>query len=305
MFGSAGFPVEHLVRRRYKFIADPRDTRIGETVGEPGAADVVVLGAPWDGAVGTRPGSRHGPAKIRQSLYSLPFRGGFTISDWGDVDTVVGDHEETWRRIVSVCGRALKACSQLLLIGGDSTVSYCAFRALRASLDGGLAYVSFDAHPDVRVVSGGLTSGQVVRWVREADREAAICVAGVRKHSNAPYLYGEAEALRVRVFGVEEVVDYGSFLDKLGSLIGGRTLQLSINMDVVDPAFAPGVNSPSPGGLTSREILAIVGAVATRFRPKIVDLVEYTPAYDVGDATSLLGATILSCAIWAGNQRQS
>jgi len=182
---SDGFFVEHLVKRRYKFIADPKDVRLGERLLDGENADVVVLGAPWDGAVGTRPGSRLAPSKIRQNLYSLPFRGGFTISDWGDVDTVVGDHEETWSRISSACNLALSASSELLLIGGDSTVSYSAFRALRGGLGGRLAYLSFDAHPDVRSVSRGLTSGQVVKWIRQLDRGAVVCVAGVRRHSNA------------------------------------------------------------------------------------------------------------------------
>lgn len=294
--------MENLVRRRYKFIADPRDVRLGEVVREGGDADVVLVGAPWDGAVGTRPGSRYAPSKIRQCLYTQPFQGGFSVSDWGDVDVVVGDHEESWRRITHVCERALAACSELLLVGGDSTVSYCAFRALRGSVKGRLAYLSFDAHPDVRVVGRGLTSGQVVRWVREVDGGAAICVAGVRGHSNPPYVFGEAQALGVRVFGVDEVVDDGGggFLRELEGLLAGCTLHLSINMDVVDPAYAPGVNSPSPGGLTSREIIALVRTLAQRFRPRIVDLVEYTPAYDVGDLGCALAGAILSSAIWVG-----
>ncbi|MEM3798754.1 MAG: arginase family protein [Thermoprotei archaeon] len=290
--------MQHLTRKRYKFIADPGDVRLGEKLDVEGTrADVVIVGAPWDGAVGTRPGSRLAPSRIRQNLFTAPYQGGFTVSDWGDVNTVVGDHEETWRRISSACAEAISSSSELLLIGGDSTVSYSAFKALKGRLSGKLSYVSFDAHPDVRHVNEGLTSGQVVRWVREADKQAPICVVGVRRHSNPPYLFDEARALGVRIYGVEEALN-PKFLDELEELVGDSTLHLSVNMDVVDPAYAPGVNSPSVGGFTSREIIGLVRSVAKRFKPKVVDLVEYTPAYDVGDITAMLGATLLLNAIW-------
>jgi agmatinase len=290
--------VQHLTRRRYKFIADPSDVRLGERLGLDGSkADVVIVGAPWDGAVGTRPGSRLGPSKIRQSLFTSPYQGGFTISDWGDVNTVVGDHEETWRRISSVCTEALSSSSELLLIGGDSTVSYCAFKALRNYTQEKIAYVSLDAHPDVRSVSEGLTSGQVIRWVREVDKQASVCVVGIRRHSNAPYLFSEAESLGVRLYGVEEALE-PRFLEELEAQVGNATLHLSINMDAVDPAYAPGVNSPSPGGFTSREIMGLVEKIAKRFKPRVVDLVEYTPAYDLGDITAMLGSAILTKSIW-------
>jgi agmatinase len=290
--------VQHLKSKRYKFIADPGDVRLGERLGSDGSrADVVIVGAPWDGAVGTRPGSRLAPSKIRQSLFTAPYQGGFTISDWGDVNTVVGDHEETWRRVSSACIEALSSSSELLLIGGDSTVSYCAFKALRNHTQSKIAYVSLDAHPDVRSISEGLTSGQVVRWVREVDKQASTCVVGIRRHSNAPYLFNEAESLGVKLYDVEEALE-PAFLGELENLVGNATLHLSINMDVVDPAFAPGVNSPSPGGFTSREVIGLVEKIAKRFKPRIVDLVEYTPAYDLGDITAMLGATLLAKSIW-------
>jgi agmatinase len=301
MLGRRHGVVEYIAGRRYKFIADPGDVRIGETlVAGASKADVVLLGAPWDGAVGTRPGSRQAPAKLRQTFLGLPYRGGFSISDWGDVNTVVGDHEESWRRVSASCLEALSSSKLLLLLGGDSTVSYCAFKALRTFAGGSVSYLSLDAHPDVRIVNEGLTSGQVVRWIRGVDADAHICVVGVRRHSNAPYLFGEAESLNVRVYTVEEALRDGGdklFCD-LESLIGHSTLHLSVNMDVVDPAYAPGVNSPSPGGFTSREIIGFVRRVAEQFRPRIVDLVEYTPAYDQGDITALLGSVILNSAIW-------
>ncbi|WP_243665984.1 arginase family protein [Vulcanisaeta sp. JCM 16159] len=138
----------------YKFIKDPGDVRIGEVIrrGWVGG-DVGVLGVPWDGAVGTRPGSRLAPSRIRSWLYSSPYVfSNVSIVDLGDVDVVVGDHNETWRRVEETVSEALGLVRELIVIGGDSTTSYAAFRGLRKAVGGGLAYVLLDAHPDVRLL---------------------------------------------------------------------------------------------------------------------------------------------------------
>ncbi|MCG2863664.1 MAG: arginase family protein [Vulcanisaeta sp.] len=286
----------------YKFIKDPGDVRVGEVIRRGWVrGDVGILGVPWDGAVGTRPGSRLAPARIRSWLYTSPMiYGGLSVVDLGDVDVVVGDHRETWRRIEETVAEALGLVRELLVIGGDSTTSYAAFRGLRRTVNDGLAYVLFDAHPDVRVVSEGLTSGQVVRWIREVDPNAFIAIIGVRPYSNAPYLFNEAEKLNVKVYTMDYVDSYGfeNVINELAESIRGRVTHVSVNLDVVDPAFAPGVNSPSPGGFTSREIIRAVREIARRLRPRVFDVVEVTPPFDVNDITSMLAATLLLNAIW-------
>ncbi len=82
--------------------------------------------------------------------------------------------------------------------------------------------------------------------------------------------------------------------------IGGRTTHISINLDVVDPAFAPGVNSPSPGGFTSREVIRLIRELSTRLRPRVFDVVEVTPPFDVNDVTSMLASTLIMNAVWIG-----
>jgi agmatinase len=286
----------------YKFIKDPGDVRVGEVIRRGWVkGDVGILGVPWDGAVGTRPGSRLAPARIRSWLYTSPMiYGGLSVVDLGDVDVVVGDHRETWRRIEETVAEALGLVRELLVIGGDSTTSYAAFRGLRRIVNDGLAYVLFDAHPDVRVVNEGLTSGQVVRWIREVDPNAFIAIIGVRPYSNAPYLFNEAEKLNVKVYTMDYVDSYGfeNVINELAESIRGRVTHVSVNLDVVDPAFAPGVNSPSPGGFTSREIIRAVREITRRLRPRVFDVVEVTPPFDVNDITSMLAATLLLNAIW-------
>lgn len=288
----------------YKFIKDPGDVRIGEVIKRDWVSgDVGILGVPWDGAVGTRPGSRLAPARVRSWFYSSPYiLSGVSIIDLGDVDVVVGDHNETWRRVEETVNEALGLVKELIVIGGDSTTSYAAFRGLRRVVSGGLAYVLLDAHPDVRVVNEGLTSGQVIRWIRGVDPNAYIAIIGVRPHSNAPYLFDEARKLGVEVYTMDQVDSLGmdAVIGEVVDRVGDRVTHLSINLDVVDPAYAPGVNSPSPGGFTSREAIRLVRELSARLRPRIFDLVEVTPPFDVNDMTSMLASTLMVNAIWVG-----
>ncbi len=266
----------------YKFIKDPGDFRIGEVVKRGGWAsgDVGILGVPWDGgAVGTRPGSRLAPpARVRSWLYSSPYIfSDVSIVDLGDVDVVVGDHNETWRRVEETVSEALGLVRELIVIGGDSTSSYAAFKGLRKAVSGGLAYVLLDAHPpDVRVITEGLTSGQVVKWIRSVDPNAYIAIIGVRTYSNAPYLFDEARKLGITVYTIDQVDSMGinAVVSEIVSNTSNRVVHLSINLDVVDPAFAPGVNSPSPGGFTSREVIRLVRELSIRLRPRFLILLK-------------------------------
>ncbi|ABW02366.1 arginase family protein [Caldivirga maquilingensis] len=290
-----------LRKSMYKFIKDPGDVRIGEVVKRDWiSGDVGILGVPWDGAVGTRPGSRLAPSRIRSLLYTQPYTfHDLTIIDFGDVDVVIGDHNETWRRTEATVSEALGLVKELIVIGGDSTISYATFRGLRRTTDN-LAYILFDAHPDVRLVDEGLTSGQVVRWIRSISSNAYIAIIGVRKYSNAPYLFSESEKLGIKVYTMDQVDSMGieAVVNDIENNVKNRITHVSINLDVVDPAFAPGVNSPSPGGFTSREVIRIIAELSRRIRPRVFDVVEVTPPFDNNDLTSMLASVIIMNAIW-------
>lgn len=285
----------------FKPIKDPGDVRVGEVLGkENGLPRVGLIGAPWDGATGTRPGSRHAPQAVRQQLYSMPYRGGYSIFDMGDVDAVIGEHVKTWDRTSELARESLRQNAQTLVVGGDSTISYACHIGLESEVGEPAAYIMLDAHPDVRVVREGLTSGQVVRWIRSASPDAEIYVLGVRPRSNAAYLFTEAKSLGVNIITLEECVALGfKELSRLISTeVAGKTTHLSLNMDVVDPAYAPGVNSPSPGGFTSREILDLTRTLSSGLKPRLTDLVELTPPYDLGSTTALLASAVLLEAVW-------
>lgn len=284
-----------------RFIKDPGDSRLEDKVIKGDArGDVGLLGVPWDGAVGGRPGARFAPSRVRSFLYSMPLNVDASIVDFGDVDVVIGDHAETMRRTREAAAQALGRVRELLVIGGDNSVSHPVFQALNEEAGSGAGYVLIDAHPDVRRVTEGLTSGLAVRMIREANKAMPITVVGYRPHSNPRYLLEEARRLGVEVITMDEVEEegVGAIIDRVAEKYRGLSVYLSLDMDAVDPAFAPGVNSPSPGGFTSREAIRMVARLSQELKPRVFDVVEVTPTVDVADLTSSLAAAVLMNAIW-------
>ena len=163
-----------------------------------------------------------------------------------------------------------------------------------------MGYIVLDAHLDLRTTSEGLTSGISTRLIREFRQNAAITVIGVRKWSNPSYMFKLADKLGVTYVTIEELQQKG--VDEIAEMVVERhentRVYISVDLDVVDPAYAPGVNAPSPGGMTSREVLTLVEKLSQKLKPIVVDVVEVSPPYDINDVTSQLAATILYVAIW-------
>ncbi len=284
-----------------RFIKDPRDVRLEDKVIRGDAeGDVGLLGVPWDGAVGGRPGARFAPSRVRGFLYSMPLNMDVKIVDFGDVDVVIGDHGETMRRTREAAAHALGRVKELLVIGGDNSVSHPVFQALNEAGGEGVGYILIDAHPDIRTVTEGLTSGLAIRMIREVNPSMPITVVGYRPHSNPRYLMDEARRLNIRIITMNEAEEVGvkDIAAQLIEAYRGVQVYLSLDMDAVDPAFAPGVNSPSPGGFTSREVIDLVSGLSRELRPRVFDVVEITPLVDVADQTSNLAAAILMNAMW-------
>ncbi len=283
-----------------RFIKDPRDMRLEDKIIRGDAdGDIGLLGVPWDGAVGGRPGARFAPSRVRGFLYSMPLNMDARIVDFGDVDVVLGDHGETMRRTREAASGALRRVKELLVIGGDNSISHPVFQALN-DVEKRVGYILIDAHPDIRMVTEGLTSGLAIRMIRETNPSMPITVVGYRPHSNPRYLIDEARRLNIRIITMSEI-DEAGIEDTAAQLVEayqGMQVYLSLDMDAVDPAFAPGVNSPSPGGFTSREVINLVSKLSRELRPRVFDVVEVTPLVDVADQTSNLAAAVLVNAMW-------
>jgi agmatinase len=268
--------------------------------------DIAIMGAPFDGGVSYRPGARFGPSSIRQASRHLrpayhpdlkvsPFRV-LQVVDAGDVPCNPFDIDAALQQIDDTARELVTDSRKLMTLGGDHTVALGTLRAA-ARVHGPLALIHFDAHLDTWDTYFGAdrTHGTVFRRAFEEgllQRDASIHV-GIR----GP-LYDAADLGADKGFGFSTI--RASDFDKLGvdevvgrvrERVGDSPVYVSVDIDVLDPAFAPGTGTPEMGGFTSRELLALLRGLPGE---QIVgaDVVELSPAYDHAEITALAAATV-------------
>jgi agmatinase len=268
--------------------------------------DIALLGAPFDAGVSFRPGARFGPTAVRQASRHLrpayhpdldvaPFRE-LQVVDAGDVPCNPFSIDEALDQIAGHAADLLSAERRLVTIGGDHTVALPLLRAVTA-VHGPVALVHLDAHLDTwdTYFGASRTHGTVFRRAHEEglllpDRSVHLGIRGP--------LYDSADLDDDRRFGFSvirsadlETLGLDEVIGRIRERTAGVPVYLSIDIDVLDPAFAPGTGTPEMGGLTSRELLHVLrrldgaGIVAA-------DVVEVSPAYDHAEITSLAAATV-------------
>ncbi|MEN2736287.1 agmatinase [Microbacterium sp. X-17] len=263
-------------------------------------ADIVVAGVPFDTGVSYRPGARFGPNHIREASRLLrPYNPALDVSpfeltqvaDAGDIAVNPFDIAEAIETIQSAAYDFTADGTRLVTLGGDHTISLPLLRAA-AERHGPVALLHFDAHLDTWDTYFGaeFTHGTPFRRAFEEgilDTEALSHV-GTRgplygkKDLDDDHRFGFGIVTSADVYrqGVDEVVA------KLRDRIGDRPLYLSIDIDVLDPAHAPGTGTPEAGGVTSRELLEIIrGFVGLNLIG--ADVVEVAPAYDHAELTGV------------------
>lgn len=269
--------------------------------------DVAVMGVPFDGGTSYRSGTRMGPRKIREAslmlwgynnvLHVSPLEN-LGVVDYGDVNVVPVSIEATMQAITAEAREVLASQTTLITLGGDHSITLPLLRA-HAEAFGPLAVVHFDSHPDTweSEFGGQLCShGTPFRRAIEEgliDTSAYIQV-GIRGSTSGPDDLLEAQQLGARVMPIEEVFELGipAVIGQIQAMMGERRVYVSLDIDAVDPAFAPGTGTPEVGGLTSYQMLQLVrglrGLNLVGF-----DLVEVNPAFDHGDITSILAANLI------------
>ncbi len=284
------------MRRRYS-----RDTK---------AADLAVIGVPFDLATTSRSGARLGPRAVRAASCMLawdrvwgwptdPFDE-LAVIDYGDC---LFDHAAPHAipaQIEDEVRRILDDDCATLAIGGDHFVSYPLLKA-HAAKHGPLALVHFDAHSDTwRDEHGRLDHGSMFFFAKEEgliDPAASIQI-GIRTHNEETHGFTILDADWVEEHGADAVIE------RALATVGDRPCYVTFDIDCLDPAFAPGTGTPVPGGLSSglaRRILRGLAGLDVRG----MDLVEVAPAYDHADITALAGAAIAMdlVALFAAGRR--
>lgn len=278
-------------------------------------ADAAIVGMPHDGPATFRGGAtRRGPQEIRKfSLLFGPYNFDWDldvpahlgICDVGDVDVVPGDNAASYGRFERRLAAVQAAGATPLSLGGDHGISFPAVKAVAAHRGGPLGLIVFDTHLDLSESFGGdrLTRASPILRITELDAldPRRIAIIGARGPRNLAEWTPRYRELGISVFSVEQVEAQGieavTQAARQLATAGGAMLYISVDIDSIDPAFAPGTNSPEPGGLTAREIIRGV-RVAARDGFAGFDLVEVAPEFDnPSGSTSLLAARLVAEAL--------
>jgi agmatinase len=289
-------------------------------------ADVAVIGMPYDGIATFRGGAtRRGPQEIRK--FSLLFgRYNFDwdvdvlshvkLADVGDVDVVLGDNAQSYHRFEQKLATIQAKGAIPLSMGGDHGITFPAVKAVAEHHRGPLGLIVFDTHLDLSESFGGdrLTRASPILRICELPQvdPRRVAIIGVRGPRNLPEWSPLYRELGISVFPMERIeeeeIDAVTEAARAVTTTGDAKLYISVDIDSIDPAFAPGTNSLEPGGLTSREIIRGV-RVAARDGFVGFDVVEVAPDFDTASGTtSVLAARImaegLSClaALQAGQR---
>ncbi|MEV4668934.1 agmatinase [Microbacterium sp. LWO12-1.2] len=269
-------------------------------------ADIAVVGIPFDSGVSYRPGTRFGPSHVRESSRLLrPYNPAQDVSpfelaqvvDAGDIPVNPFDLTAAVNEVERAALALGEQVSRIVTIGGDHTVALPLLRAVAAK-HGPVAVLHFDAHLDTWDTYFGapITHGTPFRRASEEGLIdlTASCHVGTRGPLYSKQDLEDDERLGFSIVSSEYIEEHGveAAIARILQRIGDKPLYVSIDIDVLDPAHAPGTGTPEAGGLTSRELLRILRALRTQH---IVgaDVVEVSPAYDHAQMTGIAASHVV------------
>jgi agmatinase len=272
---------------------------------EVSRCDVAVAGVPFDSGTSYRPGARFGPGAVRQGSRLLrPWHPGLgvgpltaqQVADAGDIACNPFDINEAVDQIQAAAAELLSGAGRLLAIGGDHTIAFPLLRVARQRF-GPVALVHFDAHLDTWQTYFGapLTHGTPFRRAAEEGLflDSRSMHIGIRGPVYAASDLEEDAGLGFRTITAMEVERTGvdGVAARIRERVGDAPLYISVDIEVLDPAHAPGTGTPEAGGLTSRELLGILRGLAGA--PLVAaDVVEVSPAYDHAEITAVAAAHV-------------
>ena len=277
-------------------------------------ADAAIVGAPMDEAVSDRPGARYGPRAIRLADYwggAQPSRPNMalgvdplrdlTVVDFGDADVAPGDPERSHAAIRRAVGTIAAAGVVPVVLGGDHSIAHPDIGAVAEAVrPRPLGLVHHDAHADTAADLHGVVRSHGTPFrllVEEASlRGEHVVQLGLRGYWPDPQEFAWARERGVRWHLMEEVRRRGidAVLDEtIASLRGLEHVFLSVDVDVCDPAFAPGTGTPEPGGLSAADLLAAGRRVRAALPIAGIEVVEVSPPYDHAEITALLAHRVV------------
>jgi agmatinase len=269
--------------------------------------DVAIVGVPFDAGTSYRPGARFGPQAIRQASRHLrtqfhpaygtePFMEQ-QVADAGDIACNPFNIAEAVAQIQSAATDLLGRVGGIISMGGDHTIALPLLRAVNQQV-GPVALVHFDAHLDTWDTYFGApdTHGTVFRRAGEEKLflDHASMHVGIRGPLYSRDDLKRDEDLGFKIVHCDEFESDGidKVVERIRKRVGDHPLYLSIDIDVLDPAHAPGTGTPEIAGMSTRELLNVLRGLAG-LRIASADVVEVAPAYDHAELTSLAAATVI------------
>ncbi len=266
-------------------------------------ADIGVLGVPWDNATSNRRGAAEAPANIRRCIACAdPFTEdgdviALSLKDYGDVP-----RDLDWARYFEhVAERARHALHHrfALFLGGDHSVGIPIIRAMSAAVSEPFGILHIDAHADLEDEFEGS------RWSHACTARRALENANV--HSDGYVYVGLrapidddirflAEHPEIQVHSMRAIIDRGIpavATDVIARLSAFKQVYITLDVDALDPAYAPGTGTPNAGGMTTRELLSLLRRVVPALNIRAMDIVEVAPPLDHADITSWLAVKVI------------
>jgi agmatinase len=264
------------------------------------SADVVVAGIPYDGSAVYRKGAALAPQRIRSLSAAMPpvtedgkLLTGMHVHDMGDVD-VGTDIELGWPKVAEQLSR-VPSGALLTVLGGDHCTAIATLTA-QAKRHPGLAVLWVDAHPDLCDYSRGgrWTCGCALRRALDVSGldPGRVIVAGGRDYDPEELEFIAAKGVLL-VSTQELAADPRRSAEKIADRLAGQKVHVSFDIDVLDPAFAPGTEIPSSGGLSTRQALDLLRSATERATVVGLDVVEVSPPFDNGDITTFAALKLI------------
>ena len=270
--------------------------------------DVAIIGVPFDAGTSYRPGARFGPQSVRQASRQLrtnyhpnydvePFKVQ-QVADAGDIACNPFDIDEAIKQIEKGSTELLQKVGSIVTIGGDHTIALPLLRSINKKVGGPVALVHFDAHLDTWDTYFGAPYTHGTPFRRAREEKLFLDDASMHIGIRGP-LYSTNDLKNDRELGFKTIhcdefqtntID--QIVKRIKDRIGNNPLYISIDIDVLDPAHAPGTGTPEVAGMTTREILNVLRGLAGS-QLVSADVVEVAPAYDHEELTSTAAATIV------------
>lgn len=268
--------------------------------------DIAVAGVPFDSGVTYRPGARFGPAHIREASRLLrsynpalgvePFASRQVV-DAGDIAANPFDIGAAIKEVQTAAARLIGGDRRLVIMGGDHTIALPILRAIN-EVHGPVSLVHFDAHLDTWPTYFGAPYTHGTPFRRASEEGLFVpghsAHVGIRGPLYSPNDLVDDAGMGFRTFSCDSIDAQGvpAVIDQLLEQVGDRPLYVSVDIDVLDPAFAPGTGTPETAGLSTRELFRLIRGLAGA---NLVgaDVVEVAPPYDQSETTGLAAANLV------------